>query len=155
LRLSDIISGYIEPNLEGDDEEGNKEPAPPVSANDEESEDGEGADDPFDDDAGLDPAVAKERFEGLRALYNEALTTEKKHGQKHKKCIAKREELAKYFMDIKLSPRQFNKLSRKMRNMLDEIRSQERMIMDLCVNKGKLPRKAFITSFINNETNVD
>ncbi len=75
--------------------------------------------------------------------------------QKHKKSLTKREELAKYFMDIKLSPRQFNKLSRKMRSMLDEIRAQERAIMDYCVNRGKLPRKAFIQSFINNETNVE
>ena len=42
-----------------------------------------------------------------------------------------------------------------MRSMLDEIRAQERVIMDLCVNKCKLPRKAFINSFINNETNLD
>ena len=28
-----------------------------------------------------------------------------------------------------------------MRSLLDEIRSQERSIMDLCVNKGKLPKK--------------
>ena len=72
------------------------------------------------------------------------LQTEKKHGAKHKKSLEKREELAKYFMDIKFSPRQFNKLSRKMRSLLDEIRAQERTIMDFCVNKGKMPRKAFI-----------
>lgn len=160
LRLSDIISGYIEPNLEGEGEDGDDEGtttaaagAPPAA--DEEEEEGEGAADPFDDEAGLDPQVARERFEGLRNLYEEVIALEKKHGQKHKKFISKREDLAKYFMDIKLSPRQFNKLSKKMRNMLDEIRAQERMIMDLCVNKGKLPRKAFITSFVNNETNVD
>src|SRR3990167_321383 len=141
LRLSDIISGYIEPNLEGeeegDGEEGNgkiaKAPAPLV-AEEESDEEGEAAD-PFDDDAGLDLNVAKERFDGLRKLYNETITLEKKFGQKHKKFVAKRDELAKFFMDIKLSPRQFNKLSRKMRSMLDEIRAQERVIMDLCVNK--------------------
>ncbi|OGT36939.1 MAG: RNA polymerase sigma factor RpoD [Gammaproteobacteria bacterium RIFCSPHIGHO2_12_FULL_37_14] len=151
LRLSDIISGYIEPNLEGEDEE--KEPEPPAAVA-EEDEEGDGTADPFDDDAGLDLEVAKERFDGLRKLYNEIITIEKKFGQKHKKYISKREELAKYFMDIKLSPRQFNKLSKKMRSMLDEIRFQERTIMDLCVNKGKLPRKAFVNSFINNETNL-
>lgn len=157
LRLSDVISGYIEPNLEGVDED--KEPEPQAVAEEEdETEEGGGdgeAADPFDDDAGLDPEKAKERFEGLRVLYVEALATEKKHGNKHKKFLTKREELAKYFMDIKLSPRQFNKLSRKMRSMLDEIRAQERMIMDLCVNRAKMPRKAFVTTFINNETNLE
>ncbi|HLB42854.1 MAG TPA: RNA polymerase sigma factor RpoD [Gammaproteobacteria bacterium] len=148
LRLSDVVSGYIEPDLEGEDEE----PEQPVA--EDEDEEGEGSADPFDDDAGLDLEVAKERFEGLRKFYNDIITVEKKFGQKHKKFISKREELAKYFMDIKLSPRQFNKLSRKMRSMLDEIRSQERTIMDLCVNKGRLPRKAFVNSFINNETNL-
>jgi RNA polymerase primary sigma factor len=54
-----------------------------------------------------------------------------------------------------LAARQFNKLSRKMRTLLDEIRSHERHIMNLCVNKGKMPRKAFISSFLNNETNLD
>jgi RNA polymerase primary sigma factor len=163
LRLSDIISGYIEPDLasveaeeEGEEVEGATKPvakpgAAAATETDEESEDA----DPFDDDAGLDPVKAKERFEELRKIYDEAIAADKKHGQKHKKTVAKREELAKFFMDIKLSPRQFNKLSRKMRSMLDEIRAQERMIMDLCVNKGKLPRKAFITSFIGNETNVE
>lgn len=165
LRLSDVISGYIEPDLEGeeegDDEEGGgaapaaaaapaaKDPAA------EEEEEGDAEADPFDDEAGLDPVKAKERFEELRKIYNETIATEKRHGQKHKKVVAKRDDLAKYFMDIKLSPRQFNKLSKKMRSMLDEIRSQERSIMDMCVNKGKLPRKAFITSFINNETNLN
>lgn len=164
LRLSDIISGYIEPDLAEaeaeEDEEGGGSGAPATAKEADpavavaEDEDGEAAD-PFDDEAGLDPLKAKEKFEELRKLYNEAIVTEKKNGAKHKKTIAKRDDLAKYFMDIKLSPRQFNKLSKKMRSMLDEIRSQERAIMDFCVNKGKLPRKAFITAFINNETNLD
>ncbi len=163
LRLSDIISGYIEPNLEGEEEEedeessgsGTRANAKPAAAEPVAAEEEEEGEDPFDDEAGLDPVKAKERFEELRKIYLDTVAAEKKHGQKHKKFLAKREELAKYFMDIKLSPRQFNKLSRKMRNLLDEIRSQERNIMDLCVNKCKLPRKAFINAFINNETNLD
>lgn len=167
LRLSDVISGYIEPDLSSEDEEEGGEdgegPAPAAKAKpaegaavaNEEEEESEGEADPFDDDAGLDPVKAKERFEELRQIYLDTVAVEKKHGQKHKKFLTKREELAKNFMDIKLSPRQFNKLSRKMRSMLDEIRSQERSIMDACVNKGKLPRKAFITAFLTNETNLE
>lgn len=179
LRLSDIISGYIEPDLaaeeevEGEEgEDGTTTTAPkaknatpaapgtpaakaPAAAGEEEEESGEEAADPFDEDAGLDPEKAREKFDALRALYTEAIASEKKNGIKHKKYLAQRDELAKFFMDIKLAPRQFHKLSRKMRSLLDEIRSQERMIMDLCVNKGKIPRKAFISSFLSNETNIE
>ena len=63
----------------------------------EEIEEVDEAADPFDDDAGLDPVKAKERFEELRNIYTETIAAEKKHGQKHKKSIAKREELAKIF----------------------------------------------------------
>jgi RNA polymerase primary sigma factor len=162
LRLSDLISGYIEPNLEGEEEEeegegesGSGTKAAPQQPAAETEEEAEGAEDPFDEDAGLDPVKAKEKFDELRKIYTETITVEKKHGQGHKKSTGKREELAKYFMDIKLSPRQFHKLSRKMRSMLDEIRAQERAIMDLCVNKAKLPRKSFITAFVGNETNLN
>lgn len=157
LRLSDIISGYIEPDLEGEEEE-EKESAPPEAAEEEEETGGSSGEenaDPFDDEAGLDPEKARERFEGLRQIYHETIASEKRNGSKHKRYLAKREELAKYFMDIKLAPRQFLKLSRKMRSMLDEIRVQERALMDLCVNKGRLPRKAFISTFLHNETNLD
>lgn len=165
LRLSDIISGYIEPNLEGEgieDEEGGEgagQPKPAAkaapAANEEDEEGGDGEADPFDDEAGLDPIKAKERFEELRKIYTETIAAEKKHGTKHKKFLTKREDLAKYFMDIKLSPRQFNKLSLKMRTMLNEIRAQERAIMDFCVTKGKLPRNVVVSAFTNNETNLN
>lgn len=162
LRLSDIISGYIEPDLAEEDEEGEGSDAAPqnnaapkeAGAVDDEEE-GDPEADPFDDDAGLDPEKAREKFTALREIYNDVIAIEKKNGAKHKKFLAKREELAKFFMDIKLSPRQFNKLSRKMRSMLDEIRAQERAILDFCVNKANLQRKVFITAFVSNETNLD
>jgi len=83
------------------------------------------------------------------------LLMKKKHGTQSKKWLQKREQLAKCFMDIKLAARQFNKLSKKMRSLLDEIRAQERYIMNLCVNKARMPRKVFISSFLNNETNIE
>lgn len=112
LRLSDVISGYIEPNLEGEEEEegegeGKASAQPPATAATEEEEEGDGtAADPFDDEAGLDPEIAKARFEELRKIYLDTIAVDKKFGQKHKKSITKRDELAKFFMDIKLSPRQ-------------------------------------------------
>jgi RNA polymerase primary sigma factor len=156
MRLSDLISGYIEPDLLEDEEGTEKVAAAKIMEEEEEEEGGEGGGGEFlDEETGPDPEVARERFAELRKLYTEAIAAEKRNGAKHKKTMQKREALAKYFMEIKLAARQFNKLSRKMRGLLDEIRTQERHIMNLCVNKGKMPRKAFVTSFINNETNLE
>jgi RNA polymerase primary sigma factor len=186
IRLSDVIAGYIEPDITEEDEEMAEEAMKPAKAGKkakeikevkpvakpaksvkpaaaegaEDEEEGEGSTtggdetDIFDEEAGLDPEVARERFIELRKRYTAAIAAEKKFGLKNKKTQAKREDLAKYFMEIKLSPRQFNKLSRKMRSLLDEIRAQERAIIDLCVNKCKMPRKALISTFVGNETNL-
>lgn len=153
VRLSEIISGYVEPNIFT--EEDTAEKAAPEALLEEEEEEGEAGGEFLEEETGPDPEVARERFAELRKFYDDAIATEKKNGLKHKKTVQKREELAKCFMDIKLAPRQFNKLSKKMRAMLDEIRTQERHIMHLCVIKGKMPRKAFISSFLNNETNSE
>ena len=52
-------------------------------------------------------------------------------------------------------PRQLDKLNKKVRAMLEAVRVQERFVMNLCVTKAKMPRKAFIDSFPKNETNLD
>ena len=173
-RLSDVISGYIEPDLaalETEEDEGttsaipkkDKEPAvPKVLAKDkdgkdipEEEEATEDGEDLFDEDAGLDPVKAAEKFAELRKYYTDAVTTEKRNGSDHKKTLEKRGLLAKVFMDIKLSPRQFHKLSRKIRSMLNEIRTQERAIMGFCVTKAKMARKTFIHAFMYHETDLN
>jgi len=161
-RLSDIISGYNEPIVFIDEEALEKEKAAAaiaaataVVAEEEEEEGGEAGGEFLEEETGPDPEVAKVRFAELRALYEDTMATEKKHGTTSKKWLQKREELAKCFMDIKLASRQFNKLSKKMRSLLDEIRTQERHIMNLAVNKARMPRKIFIGSFLNNETNPD
>ncbi|MDR3491347.1 MAG: RNA polymerase sigma factor RpoD [Gammaproteobacteria bacterium] len=161
MRLSDLISGYIEPIAIIDEAalEREKEAAALAAAaaeeDDEEEGEATGGAEFLEEETGPDPEVARVRFAELREFYDAAVVIEKKHGITHKKTIEKREALAKCFTDIKLAARQFNKLSRKMRSLLDEIRTQERHIMNLCVNKGKMPRKAFISSFLNNETNLD
>jgi RNA polymerase primary sigma factor len=157
VRLSDIISGYIEPNIFTDEDSTDKEKvtATAIASEEEEEESGEaGSEFLEEEETGPDPEIAKARFAELRQLYNDTMAMEKKHGTQSKKWLQKRDALAKFFMEIKLASRQFNKLSKKMRSLLDEIRTQERHIMNLAVNKARMPRKIFISSFLNNETNL-
>ena len=162
MRLAELISGYVESNTLPDAAElaeklnsRKAEAEAEADLEDEEGEEGEGSGEFGEEETGPDPEQARIRFSELRELYEAALATEKKHGAAHKKTLEKREALAKAFMQIKLAARQFNKLSRKMRALLDEVRSQERYIMNLCVNRAKMPRRSFINCFLNNETNLD
>jgi RNA polymerase primary sigma factor len=98
--------------------------------------------------------LARIRFTELRELYDKAIAVELKSGRQNKTAIKRRQELADCFMHLKLVPRQFDRLIRKVRVLLDQIREQERVVMKICVGKAKMPRKEFIDTFPKNETNL-
>lgn len=128
------------------------EAAKPKSEEDEEEEGGEGTDIM---DSGPDPLVAKQRFEELRTVHNRLATLITKHGKSHKKTTQAQEELTEIFMHFKLSPKQFNKYARKLREMLEEVQEHERIIVKYCVDKAKTPKADFLESYLSNETNLD
>lgn len=66
-----------------------------------------------------------------------------------------RESVATAFMELKLVPRLVDLLIGNLREAVDRIRNQERQIMNLAVNMGHMPRKEFIETFPENETNLE
>lgn len=104
-------------------------------------------------DGGPDPELAHARFSELKTLHQAFLATKNKYGRHDKKTINQAALLSEAFTKFKLIPRQLDKLIRKMRSLLEEIRAQERTIMRLCVNNAKMPRQVFIDCFPKNETN--
>ncbi|WP_113907937.1 RNA polymerase sigma factor RpoD [Aliidiomarina celeris] len=159
LRLTEIISGFIDPN-EVDEA--------PVSAThvgselsteqledaDDDSDDDD--DDTSDDDAdtGIDPEVAREKFSELRKQYEATRAAIKKHGRGHDKARVEIEQLSELFKQFRLVPKQFDRLVRDMREMMDRVRVQERLIMKLCLEQAKVPKRAFVQAFSGNETNM-
>jgi RNA polymerase primary sigma factor len=49
-------------------------------------------------------------------------------------------------------PKQFDRMVKNMRDMMDRIRVQERIIMKQVVQIAKMPKKTFVKNFANNET---
>ena len=156
---SDVIDSEIE--LEKPEKTKEKDGAekatavkrPEGEAEDEEGESGDGTTEEFMD-TGPDPVYAAKRFDNLRKLQKKYVTSRSKQGQKHattKKCL---KELADEFKQFKVTSRQFTKQTNILRVMLDEIRTQERLIIKLCVQKAKANRKSLLASFPNNETNL-
>lgn len=145
-RLSDLFSGYIDP----DAEIANNTPAPVINTGDDAINDVED-DDPV---SGPDPEVARERFTRLRDCLKNALKAIDIHGRDSKEAGAALAEMAAVFVPIKLVPRVFDLLTFRVRNALDQIKFNERAIMQLCIRKARMPRKTFIAKFPGNETNL-
>ena len=108
-----------------------------------------------EEDTGPDPIVAAQHFEELRKLHKKVVEAELKNGKAHKTTKKLCEAMAEEFLQFRLAPRQINLLIALMRNMLEEVRKQERQIMKLCVKQGKMTRKIFVTTLPKNETNLE
>jgi RNA polymerase primary sigma factor len=159
VRLNDIISGF-------------RDEQPLESANDltmsENVEDGDDngtiSDDDSDDDddvagtdvdTGPDPEKAAERFDELQKAYDKYIKSVAKNGRDSKPALKQLAGVAEMFLQFNLASRQIDMLTDSVRQMLTDIRAQERVITRLCVQKAKMPRKDFIKLFPRHETDLD
>jgi RNA polymerase primary sigma factor len=165
MRLSDVILGFAE-------EETEEPPVPPqankpeddtkkdndnddVSDDDEDDTDDDEDDSEEEIDRGPDPEEAAAKAAALKKSYNTMLNSLGKNGREHNKTIQAMEKVTENFMEFRYVPNVFNVLVENLRATIAFVRTQERAIMDLCVNTAHMPRKEFITSFPDSETNLN
>lgn len=151
-RLSDVLSGYIDP----DDGSLPAEEVEPVNLKDDsaDSKEKDDEEEESDDegDGGPDPEEARLRFTAVSEQLDKAKKALKKHGRGSKQATAELTGLAELFMPIKLVPKQFDALVARVRSALEGVRAQERAIMQLCVRDARMPRADFLRLFPNHET---
>jgi RNA polymerase primary sigma factor len=154
IRLSDIIIGFVDPN--------EQDVAPTAThvgseLSKEELEDEDGDDDDEDEeeeDTGPDPELAREKFTALRIQYEKARDVIDAKGRSHKEARVQIFELSEVFKEFRLTPKQFDRMVKNMRSMMNRIRVQERIVMKHCVITAKMPKKDFIKAFAGNETST-
>ncbi len=153
-RLSDLFSGFIDPDegIPGVAEVEMPEEVETTASgeDDEDDEDSEEEDDTASE-GGPDPEEARVRFEQIREQNESAKAAIDKHGRGSKEANAAQGRLAELFSPIKLSPKHFERLVGQVRISVDQVRSQEKSIMQVFVKQGKVPRKTFISSFLGSE----
>ncbi len=139
-KLSDLMVGFVDLN-----EDPNSIPMPAVSqaSNDDDAE---------VEDTGPDPEEARQRFTTIERAFNRAM-----------KCIAKDDakgyernmsRAVSDLMEIKLLPLFIDRLSANLKGIINQIRRNERTILDICVKQANMPRRTFIETFKANETNL-
>lgn len=158
LRLTDIISGFVDPSQEEDLAPTATHIGSELSETDladededEEDEDEDGDDDDSEDDNAIDPEVAREKVSELRRSYEAVLASTQQKGREDDSTKEAITELAEVFKQFRLIPKQFDRLVDEMRQTMDKVRTQERLIMRLCIDTGRMPKKNFVQVFAGNE----
>ncbi|MDX1811084.1 MAG: RNA polymerase sigma factor RpoD, partial [Gammaproteobacteria bacterium] len=140
VRLSDLVIGFADPDI------GDVIPQP--STNDSSDSDGE-------EDNGPDPEEVRLHCEKLEKAYIKYQNAKEKHGPTDKKTDKAVKAVTDVFMEFKLAPKFVDIIVTQLRDVVEEVRQQERVIMGLCVKQAKMPRKEFVSTFPENETNPE
>ncbi len=152
-RLSDVMSGFTDDETAQPVQKGAAaEATANTGTNDD---DGDSDDDEDAVDTGPDPEEVSRRVASLRAHFEEFVGLLRLHGRDHDATGAAMAKVSEDFMQFKLVASVFNELVEVLRGCIERVRTQERIIMGLCIEHAQMPRKAFIDSFPDNETNPD
>ena len=143
-KLTDLLTGYIDPNAKEEEIPTPKQRAAASEDDDEEEE----------VDLGPDPLEARERFDRMRRAYQRLVDATEKHGPGTLQTDKIRQSLVGQFMQIKLTPKLIDRLTSSLREVIERVRANERAIMRMCVQDARMPRKRFIEIFPGNESRV-
>jgi len=151
MRIDELVDGLIDPNAK---DEPIQELADDVEPDEEEETEGE------DESAAISASLlklkedAQARYAKISRLYEKMKRALVEHGHRSKEYIRVRDQIGNELMNIRFTARIIEKLCDSLRGMVEEVRSHEREIMNLCVNKGGMLRPHFIKEFPGSETNM-
>jgi RNA polymerase primary sigma factor len=160
LRLSSFVAGFYEVEEPAADTADESADTAAVTADVDETTDDD-AD--IDTDApaaveeveiGPDPEQVRAHFELLRGLREQIAKLEASKKPNAQKLAELREQLNGNLLKLRIVPKQVEDLAGLLRSLMERIRQQEQVILDLCVNKADMPRKDFVRVFVGHETDV-
>ena len=157
MKVDDLVDGLMDSS--GEDVVMEASAAAAVAAEEEETVEDE---DDEDDDGGAAINAANlaqlrtdalERFALVRKINDKMRPALAKYGFTSSQYQKLQAELSDLLMGIRFSARQVDNLCTTVRNIVEEVRSHERVIMDLSVTKSGMPRAHFIKTFPGLEGN--
>ncbi|MFK5912940.1 MAG: RNA polymerase sigma factor RpoD [Woeseiaceae bacterium] len=149
-KLTDIISGFFDPHAP----DNIPTPAEIAAANADKAA-GKTKEEDEVVDTGIDLEEAHERFTNLDKLHNKHVAALQKYGHDDPKTQAALEPILDRIAELKLVPKMTIILQSNMRGLITRIRAQEKVILDVCVEQAHMPRKQFITTFPDSETDLN
>jgi RNA polymerase primary sigma factor len=163
LKIDDVVDGLIDPD------EGGAAPVSTAAASSDDEDEEEIEDEEEEEGGTGGSAAAGYSAEQLAALKKTALekfaTIEKQfdkmghafksQGYGSKPYVAAQEVISTELLGIRFTAKIVEKLCDTLRGQMDEVRSIERAVLDICVNRCGMPRAHFIKVFPGNETDLE
>jgi RNA polymerase primary sigma factor len=155
MRVDEFVDGLVDPNAE-------EEIVQEVEASDDDEDDEiEGAEEEDEDGAAVQSAdmlrlkeEALKRFGVIRNYYGRMMKALQKEGPRSKPYLQARDHISDELMNIRFAAKQIEALCDGVRKLVEEVRTNERNIMHLAVDKAQMPRHQFIKEFPGKETNI-
>ncbi|MEM7468220.1 MAG: RNA polymerase sigma factor RpoD [Pseudomonadota bacterium] len=142
VKISDIISGFIDPN---DDEIASANSTPAADSDDDSD------DTPSNN---LDPEEVAENFDAFKKLNKKLVAAIKRNGRDHKRSKELRIQLQEQFLTFKLVPKMTELLTVEIKGVVAGIRAREKRMLEICVKQCKMPRKDFLAVFVDAEADT-
>ncbi|EKG0041350.1 RNA polymerase sigma factor RpoD [Vibrio cholerae] len=169
LRLTDLISGFVDPNdMEteaptathigselSETDLADEDDAVVEDEDEDEDEDGDGESSDSEEEVGIDPELAREKFNELRGKFQNLQLAVNEFGRDSHQASEASDLVLDIFREFRLTPKQFDHLVETLRTSMDRVRTQERLVMKAVVEVAKMPKKSFIALFTGNESNEE
>jgi RNA polymerase primary sigma factor len=159
MSVDELVDGLIDSDLGLDDA------LAAADVEEEEADDEEDEEDEEDGDAKASAmsaeALAKlkdevlSRFAVIRAANAKMNTIREDKGTSDAEYKTLHQQVLDELTAFRFSAKQVEALCDQVRNMVEEVRTHERKIMEFCVDKANMPRQQFIKSFVGNEINLN
>ncbi|WP_130620699.1 RNA polymerase sigma factor RpoD [Dyella amyloliquefaciens] len=156
-RLSEILAGFADLEEAADAAQAALADAEvdDADAEVEEEDDGEAGEEEEAGPTGPDPEEVKRRMELLRDYSSKFQKAAAKATDiNDKKVVKLREQMAEEFLKLKLPSALIDGFVRKLREVVNDIRHHERVLMDIFVKHVKMPKAEFLKAFPSNEGNL-
>ncbi len=154
-RIDEVVDGLIDPNAKATFDP--KKAAPPSEEEEEEQiEEEEGASEEEENAAQAASLLklrteALEKFARIRRLFEKLKKALENKGSRDKDYLRVRDQVTNELMTIRFTARTVERLCDSVRSLVEEIRSHERQIQDILVNKAQMPRSHFIKVYAGAE----
>ena len=144
MKLTDLLIGFIDPNAV---EEEIPTPQQQSAANGSAE---------ATDTTPKGPSLQEftEHFIRIRRGYKSLVNAQKKYGMGSPQMQRNQNKLAAELMRLRLVPKQIDYLSEIMRVIVSDVRSQENIVIRICIQQAKVTRNTFLKKFVGRESEL-